>query len=185
MTEAVCRAQVRRAQVRRAQVYRAQEVRSDAAQQDHDATELHEAEEVVGVVLVARDEAPKVRQPREESLHVPATAVATQGTPVLGLAFAVGVMRRDHLHAKLSQLGVEWIAVVGAISDETRGQRFHESGSEGVLDEPDLMALTTANPDGDRKAIAVCHCHDLGRLATSSSSNQSAPFFAPAWLPSM
>ena len=47
------------------------------------------------------------------------------------------------------------------------------------------MALTTSNPSGDRKAIAVCHCHDLGRLAASSLSNARSPFLAPAWVPSM
>jgi hypothetical protein len=48
-----------------------------------------------------------------------------------------------------------------------------------------FMALTTRNPDGDRKTIAVCHRHDLGRFAASSFPNKRAPFFAPAWLPSM
>jgi hypothetical protein len=42
------------------------------------------------------------------------------------------------------------------------------------------MALTTRNPDGDRKTMAVCHCHDLGRFAASSFPNQKTPFFAPA-----
>jgi hypothetical protein len=47
------------------------------------------------------------------------------------------------------------------------------------------MALTTSNPCGDRKTIAVCHCHDLGRFAAASDSNARPPFLAPAWEPSM
>lgn len=34
--------------------------------------------------------------------------------------------------------------------------------------------------NGDRKTIAVCHCHDLGPFPTTRRSNVWTPFFAPA-----
>ncbi len=34
--------------------------------------------------------------------------------------------------------------------------------------------------NGDRKTIAVCHCHDLGPFPTFRRSNVWTPFFAPA-----
>ncbi|RYF11325.1 MAG: hypothetical protein EOO40_03530 [Deltaproteobacteria bacterium] len=44
------------------------------------------------------------------------------------------------------------------------------------------MALTTRNPCGDKKAMAACHRHALGRFAASSSANHQTPVFAPAWV---
>ena len=77
------------------------------------------------------------------------------------------------------------VAVVGPVTDDALWQPRYESRPEGIEDEGGFMLLTTRNPDSDRKTVAVCHGHDLGRFAASSSSNQSAPLFAPAWLPSM
>ena len=94
-------------------------------------------------------------------------------------------MGGDHLDAELGELGIEWVTVVGFVADQARRQLLYESSSEGVDNEFLLISLTTCNPDGERKAIAVCHCHDLGRLAASSDPNKSAPLFAPAWEPSM
>ena len=56
---------------------------------------------------------------------------------------------------------------------------------ERVVDERDFISLTTRNPHGDRKTMAVRHCHELGRFAASSDSNKRTPLFAPAWEPSM
>jgi hypothetical protein len=53
------------------------------------------------------------------------------------------------------------------------------------VDELRFMALTARSPYGDRKAMTVCHCHDLGRFAASSDPNFKAPLFAPACVPSM
>lgn len=39
--------------------------------------------------------------------------------------------------------------------------------------------------NGDRKTMAVCHCHDLGPLPTLRRSNVWTPFFAPAKVASM
>lgn len=111
---------------------------------------------------------------------MPASSIPTEWSAVLRFAPSSSVMRRDHLDAKVSKLRVEFVAVVGTVTDEPLGEIIYESGVERVEDKRDFMALTTRNPDGDRKAVAVCHCHDLGRLAASSSSNKSAPLFAPA-----
>jgi hypothetical protein len=93
-------------------------------------------------------------------------------------------MRRNHFDAQRTQLRIERIAVVGLVADEKPRQLLYEPLLERVDDELLLIALTTRNPDGDRKAMAVCHCHDLGRLAAASVSNLKTPLFAPAWVPS-
>ena len=137
------------------------------------------------MVLVARDEAAKAHHPREEALDVPSPAVSSEGSTVLRQSFPRRVVRCDHLDAKLCELRIEAVAVVRAVADEAFRKSLQESSVKGVEDELRFASLTRRNPDGDRKTIAVCHCHDLGRLAAASFPNIKAPLFAPAWVPSM
>ena len=111
---------------------------------------------------------------------MPAPLVSAKRSTILGEVNSPRVVGRDHLNAHLLQLGVERIAVVSAIADQSSRELFEEASSECFDDELRFMALTTRNPDGDRKTMAVCHCHDLGRFAASSFPNQKTPFFAPA-----
>jgi hypothetical protein len=90
-------------------------------------------------------------------------------------------MRRDELGAQLElELLVESVAVVSLVADQDVRGFFNEARVEGVDDELALMSCTACSPGGDRKAIAVCHCHDLGRFAAASDPNIKAPLFAPA-----
>jgi hypothetical protein len=131
-------------------------------------------------VLEASDESSRALKPGEEALDMPASFVAAEGTCILSLGDATRVMRSDHLDTHGFELRIEEVAVVSAVSDESLRQLFQESSAEGFDDELRFMALTTRNPDGDRKTMAVCHRHDLGRFAASSFPNKRAPFFAPA-----
>jgi len=103
----------------------------------------------------------------------------------LSLRPPLGVMRRDHLDPKRRELSIESVAVVSLVPDEPLRQGPDEAGLQGVDDVSRFMSLTTRNPQGDRKTMAVRHCHELGRLAASSDSNKRTPLFAPAWEPSM
>jgi hypothetical protein len=158
---------------------------SQPPQEEDDATQLEEGEEICGLVLEASDEPTRTLKPREEAFDVPASSVAAQCSTVLSSFSAQRVVRRDHLDSEFAEFGVQTVAVVGTIADEAFRKRLQEPSAERFEDELRFMSLTTRNPDGDRKTMAVCHCHDLGRLAASSFANKSAPFFAPAWLPSM
>lgn len=146
---------------------------------------MQESEEVLGLALPTCDDAAVAHEPGEEALDLPAPLVPTELPAVLRL-LPLGAIGRDELGAELTlELGVERVAVVGAVADQSLGDFFDEPRVERVDDELALSALTTCNPHGDRKAIAVCHCHDLGRLAAASDPNIRAPLFAPAWEPSM
>lgn len=117
---------------------------------------------------------------------MPPAPVPAKRTAVLSpWPHAVLLVRRYHLDAELSEFRIETIAVVRTVADQPFGQRLHESRIERVDYELRFMALTARNPDGERKAMAVCHCHDLGRLAASSDPNLKTPLLAPAWVPSM
>lgn len=111
---------------------------------------------------------------------MPSPFVATKRSRILCDVHTVRLVWSNHLDAHLSELGIECVAVICAIADKTFRELFYESRTERIDDELCFMALATRNPDGDRKTMAVCHCHDLGRLAASSFANKKAPFFAPA-----
>jgi hypothetical protein len=89
-------------------------------------------------------------------------------------------VRGDQLDSVVAQLGVEAVAVVGPIANEFFRKLAYEPRGKGVVDELRFMTLSTRSPDGDRKAMAVCHCHDLGRFAAASDPNIKTPLFAPA-----
>jgi hypothetical protein len=147
---------------------------------------MDEAEEVFGVQVPAGGNSAKAQEPCEETLDLPAAAVAAKLAAVLrGWAASSRTMGRDHLDLARCELAVEAVAIVRLVADEPFRRLFEEVLVEGVDDELAFMSLTTCNPSGERKTITVCHCHDLGRLAASSESNARAPFLAPAWEPSM
>jgi hypothetical protein len=47
------------------------------------------------------------------------------------------------------------------------------------------MRRSTGDANGDRKTMAVGHCHDLRPFATPGGADSGAPFFAPLNEPSM
>src|SRR5262249_28058196 len=142
--------------------------------------------EVVGVILIARDEAAEVLQPREQPLHTPAPRIAPQGPPVLRDVPPVGPMRRDQFDsALLAEPGVEPIAVIRHVSDELRRLLIKQARVERRFNQRHFMRRSTFDPNGERKTMAVCNCHDLGPLAALRFSDGGPPFFAPAKVPSM
>lgn len=70
-------------------------------------------------MLEARDETPRALKPREEALDMPAAFVASKWATILGLRCVSGMVRRDHLDTKQRELGIELVAVVGTITDES------------------------------------------------------------------
>src|SRR5262249_49972050 len=92
---------------------------SKSAEEDNEASELYEAEEVLGVVFPTDEDAALPLNPSKEALHEPASHIAAQPSPILrGRLASVAAMRRDHLDAVLAQLLIEWIAIVGAIANQ-------------------------------------------------------------------
>lgn len=80
-----------------------------------------QSQAVLGVVLPAHQEPAAPPEPREEPLHRPAAAVATQPAPVPRLGpRPVLPVRGDHLDAPLPQLRVQRVAVVRLVPDRVR-----------------------------------------------------------------
>src|SRR4029077_6172386 len=92
---------------------------SKSSEEDHEAGELYKAEEVLGVVLPADEDATLPLYPSEEPLDEPSPRVTALPSPILrGRLAAIGTMRRDHLNAVVSQLLIQRIAVMGVIADQ-------------------------------------------------------------------
>jgi len=92
---------------------------SKIAKHDFHAAEADHAEEVLDVVLPARDQAAKIVQPGEEPLYRPASSITTQGSSILSRVLPVSAMGRDHLDVVLCpQVVVQGTAVVGFVSNQ-------------------------------------------------------------------
>src|SRR6187401_1904637 len=96
-------------------------------EQDAGAGELDHAEEVLRVVLEARDQSPRVVEPGKEAFDFPPAFEPREYAAVLGVARAVGPIGRDHLDAvAAAQLGVEQVRVVALVADQSRGELAEE-----------------------------------------------------------
>jgi len=128
----------------------------------------------------------KVLQPSKQSLNLPASAITTQRSTVLGAGFlSVDLMWSDHLNTLLAQAFIQRITVIRSISDQSFRSHLRKPGLEGRLNQLHFMRRSTSNGYGDRKTSAVCHCHELCTLAPLGFSHPAAPFFAMTKLPSM
>jgi hypothetical protein len=70
-------------------------------------------------VLEACDETSRALKPREEAFDMPAAFVASKWATILGLRCVSGMVRRDHLDTERRELGIELVAVVGTVTDES------------------------------------------------------------------
>src|SRR5207247_1093616 len=78
---------------------------SKSPEEDNKAGELDKAEEVLGVVLPADEDATLPLYPSEKTLDEPPSHITAQAPPILsGRLGSVGPVRRDHFDAVLSQL---------------------------------------------------------------------------------
>lgn len=135
--------------------------------------------------FVPRDDSPEPQHPGEQSFDTPSVSVAAEATAILRLGPRGRSMRGNELGTPRCEADAQREAVVSLVAYKIDRDLVYEACVERVEDQLRFMALTTRNPDGDRKAMAVCHCHDLGRFAASSDANLKTPLFAPAWVPSM
>src|SRR6185437_8560789 len=154
-------------------------------QQDQDAAELKHAEEIVGVVFVARDQSAEPLEPGEQALHGLAPFIAPQLPPILGFA-AVSAVRRDHLDSVLLvEVSIQRVGIVRLVPDDPFGQLAEEAAGKRFVDELGLVRRGAIHGDGQRKTGSSGEGHDLRPLAPFGFPDGEAPFFALAKLPSI
>src|SRR5205809_5934871 len=70
-------------------------------------------------------------------------------------------MRRDHLDAVLTQLLIEWIAVVGAIADQIFRLGLDHVEVEAQLYQPNFVVIGGMRADRKRQSMTIHDCHDF------------------------
>ena len=147
---------------------------------------MYPAQVVVGVVVVPHQNSPEVLEPSEEALDFPSALVAPQGAPILSFgSLAVAPVRGDHLDAVFAQPLIEWITVVGAVTDEPSGCSSNVTCCQSWFDKGDFMRRSSFKVQGERKTNRVCHRHDLATFAALGLSHARPPFLATMKVPSM
>lgn len=133
------------------------------------------------MTLPTHQQTPEVLQPREEPFDLPAALVTPEFSPVLAVSScAISTMRCDQLDSVLlCELIDHCIAVIPSIANQSSRLLGDEAVRERGLDQLLLMRRSACNPEGDRKTMAVCDCHELAPFADERSTNAIAPFFAP------
>jgi hypothetical protein len=155
-------------------------------EQNDRGRKVQESLEIVGVELVASDQAAEVEEPREETLDLPASSVAAKLATILSRHLSSGPVWRDELQAALlHQTFVELVTVIGPVTDEALRLFVDEHLVERLLDQGHFVRASAFNPKGERKTSAVCDCHDLGPLAFLGFPDAGPPFLAPEKEPSM
>jgi len=156
-------------------------------QEDDEAAELKHAEKVGFVIFPAANQSAKVVKPSEQAFDFPATAVTAQFAAVLGASAAtIELVRRDEPNAMLLPKAlVQWIAVVGAVTDHSFRFGSCETALDSRFDEFGFMRRSAGDAAGDRKTMAVCDRHDFTAFSSASRADSRAPFFAELKLASM
>ena len=135
------------------------------------------------MMLVADDEASVVSEPREKTLDFPPAFVAAKRPAILCLR-SVATVGGNHLDSQGIEVGVESVAVVCLVSNQSRGQSDRE-GLDRLPYEPDFGRRSACCANGDRKTIPICDGHDFGAFASLGLPDLEPPFFAGLNVPSM
>ena len=102
---------------------------------------MNKAEEVVGLVLVARADAAKTKQPGEETFDLPPPSISAQRATV-GATPGHGSSWSNQLDLLRGEVFVELLAVVRFVGDEPLRRLRGEALLEGVIDETYFVTLT-------------------------------------------
>ena len=157
-------------------------------EQDHNAGELDEAKEVLGVILISNYQPAEVVEPGEQTLNLPATFKSPQSPTILGLsirsaAFAVWC---DHFRAELVEyVSVQPVTIIGFVAYQSLWDVGDEPLLERLCYQLYFSRASTLRAYGERKTMAVCDCHKLAALSPLGFSHPEPPFFAGTNVPSM
>ena len=153
------------------------------SQQNPDAGQMHEADVVFNLALVAHCNSAIAQQPAIQAFNLPSPLISPQRPPILCFRRgAIAAMRRSHLDATLSQCSIQWVRVIRSVANQTFGFIRHKTGIKFGLNELGFMRRSTRYVNGDRKAR---NCHDLAPFTPLGLTDGSAPFLAGTNVPSM
>ena len=132
------------------------------------------------MILPANYQPTKPMQPSKESLHAPASAVAAKRATILRDPLAIAFVRSDQLDVVgCKQVGVQWVAIVGGIADQSFREFVEEALPESFFDELAFVRRSALDTNGERKTVISGDGNDLGAFAALGRTNREPPFLAP------
>jgi hypothetical protein len=147
---------------------------------------MHKADIVFNLALVAHCNPAMAQQPAIQAFDLPSPLVAPQRPTILCFrSGAITAMRSNHLDATLSQCSIQSVRVIGLVANQALGFIRHKTGVKRGLNKLGFMRRSTRYVNGDRKASAVCNCHDLAPFTPLGLTDGSAPFLAGTNVPSI
>lgn len=156
-------------------------LRKHTTKQDHRATQVEHAQVIRSAMLPSRCDSSHSLQPSEQALNFPSALVTTEcATVLLAPARAqTPSLRRDQFDvAFFGETISQRFAVPCLVRDQSRRQFFHESRIERSVGEHTVVSGSIINIDSEWKAIAVCNCHDLCRIAGAAPADARSFFLA-------
>src|SRR5215470_827312 len=136
-------------------------------------------------MLVACHQPPKILEPSEKAFDFPSAMVAAQRAAVLREILSVAAVRGDYGDTGLGEFLIQLVRIVGVVADQSLDRLGDEALCQRLVDQRYFMRRSTFRANGDRKTVAVRHCHDLGPLAALGFADAKAPLFAGAKVPSI
>ena len=117
--------------------------------------------------------------PSDRSLDLPATAVASKFSPILGLgADATTSMRTNQVPSLGEQTGSQFIAVIRSIGDQ-RSRCFGDRDFiDDGFDQRDLSRRSTFGPACEWNSLTIHHHQPLCTFSPLGFADSVAPFFA-------
>ena len=153
-------------------------------EQNPRACQLHESKVVLGAVFVANNNSTVVPKPGVQTLDAPSAFEPAKRSTILGGHAPIGSVGRDEFDVLFGELGVMGIAVIRLVANQSSGRILDKTGLNSSFKEGDLSWRSRRYVNGDRKASAVCNCHDLATFAALGLAHGLAPFFADTNVPS-
>jgi hypothetical protein len=109
----------------------------------------------------------------DRAFHSPTPAVSAQGATVLVLS-AVGTVGRDHFDAMGGQFGIQGIAVISLVANDSRGLLPGEHKAEEFLDKTAFVGRGRGGCDRHRQTFGIDEDHDFDSLPSLGAADSIA-----------
>jgi len=148
---------------------------SKSPEQYSDGGKLHKAEEIIGVIFPSTEESTLPLNPGEEALHQPAPFITTHSTAILRLGINPSPsMWRDHFNAFLAQLFIQFVAVVGAITNQIFWSCLDHVEVKTQVHQGEFMMVSGMRTDRQRQAVTIHNRHDFQTFTAFRRTDLSA-----------
>jgi|HubBroStandDraft_1064217.scaffolds.fasta_scaffold281071_1 hypothetical protein len=143
--------------------------------------------------VVTHQQAAEVAEPSDRPLHLPASPIAPQLSPILPLGLgSFGAVRANQIDSPLFQpisqrIGIRRPVVnqpLGILPGPSSARSGNGHAIQRRFDQRRLVRRGRGELNSQRNTLAACHHHPLCTLAAFGFSDAGTPFFAGAKLPS-